>query len=153
MTFREAVHATPNLGPDAFRHGLQALGADSARVRCANPRKLKGSVDVDAALEPIDRHGHRWDYAVGHEESRQDCIYWVEIHEASDHGTTALLQKLTWLKHWLTPDGRRLADLTKQYVLDFERPHNFAQDLSSRAPTGAGWSGFGRTQVRARIDC
>ena len=116
MTFIVAVHATPNLGPDAFRHGLQALGADSARVRCANPRKLKGSVDVDAALEPIDRHGHRWDYAVGHEESRQDCIYWVEIHEASDHGTTALLQKLTWLKHWLTADGRRLVDLTKQYV-------------------------------------
>ena len=116
MTFRQAVEATPNLGQDAFRPGLQALGADSARISCGDTRKLKGSVDIDAALEPTDRHGHRWDYAVGHEESGHDRVYWIEVHEASGHGVTALLQKLNWLKNWLAVDGHRLRLMTKQYV-------------------------------------
>lgn len=116
MSFRQAVEATPSLGQEAFRSGLKALGAYSARVRCEDPRKLKGSVDIDAALEAADRDGHRWDYAVGHEESGQDRVYWIEVHEASGHGVTALLQKLTWLKDWLAADGHRLRLLTKQYV-------------------------------------
>src|SRR5439155_14191995 len=94
MTFRQAVEATPNLGPDAFRPGLQALGAYSARIRCRNPRKLKGSVDIDAALQATDPSGHRWDYAVGHSESGSDRVYWVEVHPASDHGVRELLAKV-----------------------------------------------------------
>ena len=80
MTFRQAVHATPNLGPVAFRQGLQALGGSAGRVRCDDTRKLRGSVDVDAALAATDPEGYRWDYAVGHSESGQDRIYWIEIH-------------------------------------------------------------------------
>ena len=116
MSFRQAVEATPNLGQDAFRPGLQALGAYSTRVRCRDTRKLKGSVNIDAALEATDRHSYRWDYAVGHEEARQDQVYWIEVHEASDHGVVALMQKVSWLKNWLAADGHRLGLLTKQYV-------------------------------------
>ena len=74
MTFRQAVEATPNLGQNAFRPGLQALGTNSVRIRCRDARKLKGSVDIDAALQATDPDGHRWDYAVGHNESGSDRV-------------------------------------------------------------------------------
>ena len=115
MSFRQAVEATPNLGQE-LRPGLQALGAYSGRVRCRDPRKLKGSVDIDAALQATDPNGHRWDYAVGHSESGSDKVYWIEVHPASDHGVTELLAKVAWLNVWLRGDGRRLKDLTKAYV-------------------------------------
>jgi hypothetical protein len=115
MSFRKAVETTPNLGPKVFRLGLQALGAHSARVRC-DTRKLRGSVNIDAALEEADPNGDRWDYAVGHHESGVDRVYWIEVHPASDHGVTKLLAKVAWLNKWLDGDGHRLKKLTKAYV-------------------------------------
>jgi hypothetical protein len=116
MSFRQAVESTPGLGQAALRPGLQALGAHSGRVRCRDTRRLKGSVDVDAALAAADSHGARWDYAVGYRGAGADRVYWIEVHEASPHGVTVVLGKLAWLHAWLEADGHRLKPLTKQYV-------------------------------------
>ena len=144
MSFRQAVGATPNLGQDVLRPGLQALGADSVRIHCGDPRKLKGSVDIDAALLAADPNGHRWDYAVGHNESGSDKVYWVEIHPASDHGVTELLAKVAWLNAWLGGDGHRLKGLTKAYVwissgrTSFTKTSPAARKLAQKGVISAG---------------
>lgn len=118
MSFRRAVEVTPHLR-DAWRPGLQALRArDRPHIVPNNPRSLKGSADVDSALQAHDPDAHRWDYAIGyrHTNRRQDCIYWVEVHTASDREVKVVLDKLLWLRSWLARDGRLLSRFECDFV-------------------------------------
>lgn len=116
MSFREAVEQTAGL-QEAYKVGLRALSAaDRERITPSNTRRLCGSVDLDAAL----RKGalataQVWDYAVCYTDA-EARIHWIEVHPASDHGITALLNKLSWLKGWLDGAGHRLQPLTTAYV-------------------------------------
>jgi len=54
VKFKDAVESTPHLGK-AWKRGLQALRAeDKPHIEAEDPRKLLGSVDVDAALRKIE---------------------------------------------------------------------------------------------------
>ena len=77
MKFRKAVERTPNL-EGAWRAGLGALRAEDKRhIRAENPRQLRGSVDVDTALQSREPNANRWDFAIGHLHSnrRSEFIY------------------------------------------------------------------------------
>lgn len=102
MTFASDVDATPYLA-GVRKPGLQALKrVDARRVSAAKPRRLLGSVDVDAALAAADPNGARWDYIVGAKTSSEDFVYWIEIHPAAgDANVGEVRSKVAWLKNWL----------------------------------------------------
>lgn len=116
MSFREAIAATPRLGV-AYEAGLRALSqADRRRITVASPRRLCGSVNLDAALRRgAAAHEHVWDYGICYIAKAHE-VHWIEVHPASDHGVTDLLVKVAWLKQWLAADGRRLKPFTAAYV-------------------------------------
>lgn len=111
MTFKEAVAQTPNLGT-GWQPGLQALRAeDKPHVQPEEPRRLRGSADIDTALRLREPNANRWDFAIGyqHTNCNDEFIYWVETHTGSDDQIKVVLKKLVWLKNWLRGDGRHLA--------------------------------------------
>jgi hypothetical protein len=111
MTFLEAVQATPSVRTQ-YRAGLQALpGGHAARIRCGNPRRFTGSLNVDAALQIAQPHAQRWDYGIGLRRSGSDVAIWVEVHPASSSGVSDMLAKLRWLRDWLRNEATALQDL------------------------------------------
>jgi hypothetical protein len=118
MNFREALENTTSL-VNAYRPGLQALKpADSERIECDDTRILSGSADVDAALSHTLPNAPRWDYAVGlRYDQNNDMVIWIEVHPASStHNLTEVLDKLDWLKEWVTEFAPDLRRLTREYV-------------------------------------
>lgn len=118
MSFRRAVRNTPHLG-NAWMPGLGALRAkDRPHVSTSNTRQLKGSVDVDGALQNQQPNAHRWDFAIGyrHANRQEDFVYWVEVHTANDKEVKVVLEKLRWLKNWLAGDAVLLNTFERDFV-------------------------------------
>jgi hypothetical protein len=118
MTFKEAVEKTPHL-TNAWQKGLEALRAqDKPHIKAENTRRLKGSADIDKALQQHDPNSHRWDFAIGykHTNRSQECVYWIEIHTANDSQVNLVLDKLRWLKNWLAGDGRLLNGFEREFI-------------------------------------
>lgn len=96
------------------REGLRALRrAHRATVVPADPRRLTGSVDLEACLDRVAAYDGqaKWDYGVGfrapHGGTR--CAAWVEVHTATPGDVRAVSAKLRTLRQWLDGDGRSLA--------------------------------------------
>lgn len=118
MSFKRAVRRTPHL-QSAWTEGLGALRAqDRSHVVPEDPRLLRGSADVDSALRPHEPNAHRWDFAIGyrHTNRQEDCVYWVEIHTASDREIGVVLDKLRWLRAWLAGSGSLLNQFERDFV-------------------------------------
>ena len=120
MTFKDAVEATPHLA-GKWLPGLQALRAqDRPHVLPNDPRKLRGSVDVDTALKKLPMHAeaHRWDFAIGfkHTNRTAEFVYWVETHTGSDSQINVMMDKLKWLKQWLKTDGKLLSEFECDFI-------------------------------------
>ena len=116
MKFRDAVEQTVSVR-DRFREGLQAIrNVDRARLSCASPQLLRGSVDVDSALEAAQPANPRWDYAIGlGRHSRPDLVIWLEVHPASSSHVDEVLSKLHWLRNWLRTDAPALCAMPAQF--------------------------------------
>lgn len=113
MTFRQAVEATSSVAAH-YQPGLQALSADdAARIRCANTRRLTGSVNVDGALQAAEPNAHRWDYGIGVRRGNKEAAIWVEVHPASSTSITDVLNKLRWLRNWLHTQAPALDSLSQ----------------------------------------
>ena len=118
MSFKTAVGRTPHL-ENAWQPGLQALRAqDRPHVVATDPRRLKGSVYVDEALQAFQPQANRWDFAIGyrHSNQQQDFIYWVEVHTANDKETEVVLRKLDWLRQWLRVQGNPLSGFKRDFI-------------------------------------
>jgi hypothetical protein len=118
VTIQDAVAQTPHL-QGAWKSGLEALRTrDKPHVQAEDTRKLSGSADLDAALQPHEPHAHRWDFAIGYKHINRtwECLYWVEIHTANAKEVNVVLNKLRWLKQWLKGDGHRLALFEHDFV-------------------------------------
>lgn len=118
MNFKRATGKTLHL-EHAWVAGLGALRAqDRPHVAPGDPRRLKGSVDVDTALQPHEPDAHRWDYAVGyrHANRQKDCVYWLEIHTANDREVRVVLNKLRWLRAWLAGSGNLLNQFERDFI-------------------------------------
>lgn len=113
MTFRAAVRAIPAL-VDAYRSGIQALSrADRDRIVCSNTRRLRGSVDIDAALVEALPNDPRWDYGIGHYNGKTEEAIWVEVHPASSNHVSRVIQKAKWLRAWLGENAAALLGITR----------------------------------------
>jgi hypothetical protein len=106
MSFADDVEATPHLA-GRLETGLGALRAqDRQRVTVRQTRSLRGSVDVDEALRPVEPEAARWDFviaqATGQTGERSETLHWVEFHSASGGGVVAEMEaKLRWLFGWM----------------------------------------------------
>jgi len=109
VNFRKAVARTSSLGADRYHPGLQALGRYSDKVRCRDPRRFTGSVDLNEAFP-----NSPWDYGIGFLEGRQEVAIWIEPHPAYTSEVAIFLKKLTWLKDWLETEARELWKLTQK---------------------------------------
>lgn len=120
MTFQQAVEKTPHLN-GKWQKGLGALRAeDKPHVQPDDPRRLRGSVDVDNAHQKVKEHAqaNRWDFAIGfqHSNRKKEFIYWLEIHTGSDSEISVVLRKLAWLREWLNAGGKDLKVFEAQFV-------------------------------------
>ncbi len=113
MTFKKAVLATPSV-QQAYRPGLQALSpGDAKRIQAENPRRLTGSLNLDAALQAAQPDAPRWDYGIGYRRSDREEAFWVEVHPASSDNVSEVLEKLAWLRKWLKNEASSLQELTR----------------------------------------
>ena len=114
MSFESAVQAAPAPVAGAFRAGKQALpGQHRSLVTCADSRRLTGSVNLDAALQPSLPNAPRWDYGLGYQPiSGAERAVWVEVHPAATSNVGEVIRKLDWLRTWLRQPGRALGRLT-----------------------------------------
>ena len=111
MSFREAVAQTPNL-ETAWRNGLRALRRQDRRhIEAEDPRRLRGSADVDKALQRVEPQANRWDFAIAYQHTnvRGEFIYWVETHTGTDQEIEVVRKKHEWLRNWLAREGRALS--------------------------------------------
>ena len=118
MTFKDAVEKTPHL-EQSYKVGLQALRAeDKPHLSAENTRHLGGSVYVDKALENVDPHGNRWDFAIAYKHANRtdEVIYWVELHTASDSQVSVVIKKAQWLLNWLKNAGALLAKFERDII-------------------------------------
>ena len=120
MTAKEATDAIPDL-KGKWERGLRALRSeDRPHIKVADTRKITGSVDLDTALMQLPEHAqaNRWDFAIGyqHEDRDTECLYWVELHTASDSEVDVVLRKLRWLRKWLESDGQPMNGFERDFV-------------------------------------
>jgi hypothetical protein len=111
--FPTAVAATPSRSK-VYRAGLQALrGRDHQFISSKKPRMLTGSVDLDSAMQPSPPNTARWDYLIGVESSADDHVACAEIHPASTSEASIVVDKVRWLKAWLSGGGRAVGALPR----------------------------------------
>jgi hypothetical protein len=118
MSFESAVNQTKHL-EKAWKPGLQALRAeDKLHIDPQDPRKLRGSVDVDTAWQKLDPHGNRWDFGIAYQHTNRDeeFVYWVELHTASDSQVKKVIAKANWLLNWLRNGGKLLAAFEREII-------------------------------------
>ena len=118
MTFRQAVEQTLHL-ENSWKDGLGALRTQHrSRIRTEDPLRLRGSADVDTALQQVEPNANRWDFAIAYQHTNrtQEFVYWVETHTGSDDQIKVVLKKLSWLKNWLQAEGRNMAAFEREIV-------------------------------------
>ncbi len=120
MTFQNAVEQTPPI-QEAYRPGLRALKRkDRACVQVADQRttQLRGSIDLDQALQSRYPNDARWDYGVAvlHSSDPEEKIYWIEVHSARPGDIDLVRQKYQWLKTWLANEGALLGQFRAEYI-------------------------------------
>ena len=114
MTFAVAVRSTPHLGAAALRPGLQGLEAvDRPRIRCSNPKRLCGSIGLDAAMKEAEPDAPRWDYGVCHSQ-HVEVVHWIEVHPSAH--IQEVQAKFDWLKAWLERVGNPMNKLSRRFV-------------------------------------
>lgn len=129
MTFKKAVEKTPHL-KNAWKAGLGALRAkDRQHVEPEDPRRLRGSVDVDTALRTVEPNANRWDFAIAyqHANRKTSLVYWVETHTGSQSQIEVVLRKLAWLRSWLRGDGHRLDSFEREFIWIASGPTSFTK--------------------------
>jgi len=110
MTFKEAIHQTPDV-TDSWRQGLQALRAeDRPHVVAEDTRRLRGSADIDTAVLSKEPNANRWDFGIAyqHEDRNDEVIYWTEMHTGSDSEVKVVIKKAQWLVNWLKKSAPKL---------------------------------------------
>lgn len=113
MLFKQGVEAVLGLR-DAYRPGLGAIKAQYRdRIFCADTRRLKGSVDLDSALQESLPNDPRWDYGIGVAGTNgKECIHWIEVHPATEGDVKEVLKKHCWLREWLHQHAPALLRMT-----------------------------------------
>jgi hypothetical protein len=114
MRFEAAVANSDDM-KEYYRVGLQALlERDRNRLSCRDTRKIRGSLNLDAAVSKLYPGQPSWDYGIGIKKTEStDKAIWVEVHPADANQVQKMIDKLTWLKNWLNNRARDLMGITE----------------------------------------
>lgn len=101
----------------AVEAGFGALSnAARHKVQIIDPRRLTGSIDLDATLASDPNHARkaRWDYGVGFKTgtTHERCAVWVELHGANPGALADMKKKRAWLREWLQNSSPELRSMT-----------------------------------------
>lgn len=113
-SFKEAVEATLDVAT-GYKPGITALGSYSKKIEAKNPKLLQGSVDIDECTKQKYPNANRWDYAFGH----NNQIYFVEVHSANSREVQTVINKLNWLKEWLSNQAPEINKLITKNASSF----------------------------------
>jgi hypothetical protein len=105
-TFKEAVERTEEI-KEGYCSGLRALKKNSKYIQLGDPKKCKGSVNIDDCVKNLYPHASRWDYAVGYERN----VYYIEIHPGETSEVDEVIKKSDWLRGWLKTSAPALKEL------------------------------------------
>ncbi|MCC6474675.1 MAG: hypothetical protein IT514_13125 [Burkholderiales bacterium] len=118
MNFTDVLRAAGAPVADDYRAGLAAAKTAHARqILCIDPRRLEGSIDLDAcfAAVPEHRRENRWDYGIGYRTTAgEHRAVWVEVHPASTSQVRVVLAKLKWLQRRINAWGVPAQRLSSQ---------------------------------------
>jgi hypothetical protein len=118
VSFKKAVGQTLHL-EKAWCAGLLALRAeDKPHIVPEDTRRLRGSVDVDKALQKVEPNANRWDFGIAyqHADLKEEFVYWVELHTASDSQVKVVIRKAEWLRRWLGNGKNPLNDFQREFI-------------------------------------
>ncbi|MFN4144359.1 MAG: hypothetical protein ACK4GN_00930 [Runella sp.] len=135
-SFHEAVEATPDIA-NGYKTGLSALGTHSSKISVASTSLLEGSVDIDSCTSKKYPNSNRWDYVF----SYKGEAYFIEVHSADSSEVRTVLNKLQWLKDWLTQHAPEINRLRAKNPFYWIQSKGFAIPKTSpqyRAASAAG---------------
>lgn len=82
-----------------FKTGLNAInGNERDKFIVPDSCKISGSLNIDVATKSKYPEDNRWDYAIEYDNE----TFFVEIHPGSTSDIKKVLDKLSWLKSWLS---------------------------------------------------
>lgn len=84
--------------------GLQALGSESSKVQVSPGDQATHSLNLDAAIRQQYPNSPRWDFGIGISRGMRHRVAWVEIHPATSGEVQAVINKLNWLRDWISQD-------------------------------------------------
>jgi len=113
VTFRDAVHATPEIAQH-YCEGLQGVkGEHRGKMHKSRQYEYRGSVDLDAALQARYPNEPRWDYAIGFgPAAKSDAVAYVEVHSARSTHVDDVIKKKAWLVAWMRTSAPSLNRLS-----------------------------------------
>jgi hypothetical protein len=151
MTFKDAVGKTAHL-ENAWKEGLQALRRqDKPHIEPQDTRRLRGSADVDSALQTIEPNANRWDFAIAYQHTNltAEFIYWVELHTASTSEVEVVIKKANWLLGWLKTQDNPLRYFQKKIVWVSSGPTTFS--LTAPQKKAMALAGLNQCGLKLRI--
>lgn len=146
--FQTAVLET-NAVSAGYRPGLQAL-LKADRARLISPEVATGSLDLDGAVRARHPNDHRWDYAIGlPHPGGGEGVLWLEPHHAASGEAQRVIDKLTWLQHWLRNQAPALARLPRVFVWHLTNVETNPNDRRRRMALA---QAHGLRRVQGRLD-
>lgn len=134
--FQKAVEATTDVR-NCYQAGLLALGIHTSKISVASPSFIEGSVDIDRCTTTKYPNSNRWDYMFAY----NGKAYFVEVHSANTSEVKTVLNKLKWLKEWLSQNATEINKLKAKNPFYWIQSKGFAIPKTSpqyRAASKAG---------------
>ena len=125
MTFEQAVKETEDVH-NGYQPGLLALKAYANKIRVPNPSKIGGSLDIDGTTKCIYPNDYRWDYAICYDGE----VFYIEVHSAITSEVAKMINKLNWIKNWLSTKAPKINKLTTKS----KRPYYWVQSSNYAIP-------------------
>lgn len=120
FTFPDAVRDCADIDDRFLKSGLGALTSQyTKKITQENNVKISGSVYLDDALRPIAEAGDKCvDYAIGVQVAlrEDDCVIFLEVHEANDGSVKTVKDKFEFIKKWLKEGGTSLDRLKRKLI-------------------------------------
>jgi hypothetical protein len=82
-------------------------------------RACEGSLNIDECTAKVRPGENRWDYCFAYKNE----VFFVEVHPAETSDVETVINKLNWLKEWLTSSAPAISALTATTMFPFHWLH------------------------------
>jgi len=107
QAFRQAIKNTSDVC-NSYCAGLGAFGKYAKKIKVPDISKINGSLDIDTSTHKIYPNDNRWDYAICYDGE----VFYIEVHSAITSEVSKMINKLNWLKLWLSTNAPQINKLT-----------------------------------------